>query len=307
MTRKVNKKTAAKRPAKSAARGKRLGRGLTALLGDVRPADAASAAEATDDSPRLRELPIELLQRGKYQPRTAMDKAALDELAETIRAQGVLQPLLVRAADDGRFEIIAGERRWRAAQLAGLQSVPAVVREVSDQNAMAVALIENIQRKDLNAIEEAAGLQRLLDEFGLTHQQAADAVGRSRSTVTNLLRLLGLHPAARKLLAEGKIEMGHARTLLQLSGEAQAEAARKVADEGLSVRRTEALVKTVLAAGGKAKAGRGEEKSPDVLRLEESLSARLGARISIDGGQRGKVVIYYHSLEELDGILGRIK
>ena len=286
----------------------RLGRGLEALLGDVRPAAANAATDGGAQS-RLRELPIEQLQRGKYQPRTKMDQSALEELAETIRVQGVIQPLLVREIGRERYEIIAGERRWRAAQLAGLADVPVVVREVSDQSAMAVALIENIQREDLNAIEEAAGLQRLLDEFGLTHQAVAEVVGRSRAAVTNLLRLLALHPAAKKLLEAGKIEMGHARALLGLPSEAQAGAGNKVASGGLTVRQTELLVKRLLA-GGDGDGGKtpSADKDSDVLRLEDTLSERLGARVSIQhGGKKGRVVIHYHSLDELDGIIARIK
>ena len=291
----------------------RLGRGLEALLGDVRPAadSAANAAKDGGAQSRLRELPIEQLQRGKYQPRTKMDQSALEELAETIRVQGVIQPLLVREIGRDRYEIIAGERRWRAAQLAGLADVPVVVREVSDQSAMAVALIENIQREDLNAIEEAAGLQRLLDDFGLTHQEVAEVVGRSRAAVTNLLRLLALHPAAKKLLEAGKIEMGHARALLGLPSEAQPGAANKVAGGGLTVRQTELLVKRLLAGGnGDGDGGKtpSADKDSDVLRLEDTLSERLGARVSIQhGGKKGRVVIHYHSLDELDGIIARIK
>ncbi len=302
----------------------RLGRGLEALLGDVRPlsADAPATTSATGGAPggrsQLRELPIEQLQRGKYQPRTRMDKPALEELAETIRVQGVIQPLLVREIKRGRYEIIAGERRWRGAQLAGLKSVPAVVREVSDQSAMAVALIENIQREDLNAIEEAAGLQRLVDDFGLTHQQIAEVVGRSRAAVSNLLRLLALNPAVKKLLEAGKIEMAHARTLLQLPAKDQPGAANQVAAGGLSVRRTELLVKRLLAGAGDDDRDRDRDspkKDPDVQRLEGELSTRIGARVSIqhntrkgkDGAKKGKLVIHYHSLDELDGIIERIK
>lgn len=285
----------------------RLGRGLEALLGDVRPAPsgAPAGADAAGGS-RLRELPIEQLQRGTYQPRTKMDKPALEEMAETIRVQGVIQPLLVREIGRDRYEIIAGERRWRGAQLAGLGTVPAVIKEVSDQSAMAVALIENIQREDLNAIEEATGFQRLLDDFGLTHQQIAEVVGRSRSAVSNLLRLLMLNPAVKKLLEAGKIEMGHARPLLQLPAKDQPSAANKVVAAGLSVRRTELLVKRLLAGdGGDAET---PKKSADVLRLENELSARIGAPVSIQHGTKnGKITIRYHSLDELDGIIERIK
>lgn len=296
----------------------RLGRGLDALLGDVRPATSGAAANAqsaksktsdaeasADVRAQLRELPIEQLQPGKYQPRTNMDKSALEELAETIRVQGVIQPLLVREIKRDNYEIIAGERRWRGAQLAGLASVPVVVREISDQNAMAVALIENIQREDLNAIEEAAGLQRLLDDFGLTHQQIAEVVGRSRAAVSNLLRLLALNPAVKKMLEVGEIEMGHARTLLQLPLTDQPGVANKVATAGLSVRQTELLVKRLLAGDDNQDA---RQKDSDIQQLEENLSTRIGAIVSIQhGAKKGKLVIHYHSLDELDGIIARIK
>ena len=282
----------------------RLGRGLGALLGDVRPPGEASSARAG-----VRELPIEQLQRGKYQPRLHMDKAALEELAETIRAQGIIQPLLVRAVGASRYEIIAGERRWRAAQLAGLGQVPVVVREVSDKDAMAVALIENIQRKDLNALEEAAGFQRLIEEFKLTHAQVAEAVGKSREAVSNLLRLLALHPSARQLLEAGELDMGHARALLALPTKDQPKAASVTVANRYTVRQTEALVKRLLSGGvgGGVKSG-GAKKSADVNRLENTLSKKLGARVSIAHGKAGgKVVIHYHSLDELDGIIARVK
>ncbi|MGR3984029.1 MAG: ParB/RepB/Spo0J family partition protein [Gammaproteobacteria bacterium] len=287
----------------------RLGRGLGALLGDVR-ADARDDArgDAGDAGAQLMQLPIEQLQRGKYQPRVKIDRAALEELAASISAEGVLQPLLVRRLARGRYEIVAGERRWRGAQLAGLSTVPAVVRAISDRSAMAVALIENIQREDLNALEEAAGLQRLLDEFGLTHQEIADAVGRSRAAVTNHLRLLALTPAVKKQLTDGQIEMGHARALLALPAKHQLAAANKVIAAGLTVRATESLVKRFLAGGDAGAASGGAGNAPDVSRLEERLSTRLGARVSIQHREKnGKVVIHYHSLDELDGILARIK
>jgi len=298
----------------------RLGRGLGALLGDVRQVtsptpgeDARGEAIPADagDGSRLRQLPIEQLQRGKYQPRSRMDKPALEELAESIRVQGVVQPLLVREIGRGTYEIIAGERRWRGAQLAGLATVPAVIREVSDQSAMAVALIENIQREDLNAIEEANGFQRLLDEFGLTHQEIAEAVGRSRAAVSNLMRLLTLNTTVIGLVEAGKLDMGHARALLALPTQAQPDAAARVVAGGLSVRTTERLVKRLLA-GNDHKAGNRRKvaaaKNSDVLRLEEDLSSRIGAPVSIQhDGKKGKVIIHYHSLDELDGILERIK
>ncbi|MDD9822064.1 MAG: ParB/RepB/Spo0J family partition protein [Gammaproteobacteria bacterium] len=294
----------------------RLGRGLEALLGDVGPAAADDpAAAAKTGGGALRELPVEQLSRGKYQPRSRMAQPALEELAETIRAQGVIQPLLVREVGRARYEIVAGERRWRAAQLAGLTAVPAFVRDISDRDAMAVALIENIQREDLNAIEEAAGFQRLLDDFGLTHQQIADLVGRSRAAVTNHLRLLTLHSTVKKQLGGGDLDMGHARALLALPTEAQPGAAAKVTAGRLSVRQTEALVKRLLAdgedgdgGGGGGGKGKTAARDADVARLEETLSQRLGARVAIrHSGNAGRVVIHYHSLDELDGIVERIK
>ena len=302
----------------------RLGRGLGALLGDVQTtvsdqqvaqelASSATAGVATpnESGNGFKELPIEQLERGQYQPRLHMDKAALEEMAESIRAQGVVQPLLVRRLDKDRYEIIAGERRWRSAQLAGLSTVPAVVRDIPDQTAMAVGLIENIQREDLNAIEEAKGFARLLEEFGLTHQEIAQAVGRSRTAVSNLLRLLSLDSAVQKLVETGALEMGHARALLSLENKDQITTAKKVVDEGLSVRRTEQLVKSVLK---KNALGEGEvDKSataanPDIVRLEDDISTRLGAKVEIQHkNKKGKLVIHYHSLDELDGILERLK
>ncbi len=306
----------------------RLGKGLGALLGDVRqttapeapaeaptptaaPASASSTAPATETSTQpgtgLREIPIEFLQRGRYQPRLQMDKEALEELAESIRAQGIIQPLLVRRLAADSYEIIAGERRWRGAQLAGLGSVPAVVREISDETAMAVALIENIQRQDLNAIEEALGFQRLLEEFGLTHEEVADAVGRSRTAVTNALRLLNLEPAVRRLVESGELGMGHARALLGLPTERQPEGARKVVKGGLSVRATEHMVKRMTKVRPtKEKPSDGDAN--DIRRLEEELSDRIQARVEIrHSGKKGRLVIHYHSLDELDGILERIR
>ena len=280
------------------AKKKRLGRGLDALLGD---ADPIAIAGGKDE---LRELPIDILKRGRYQPRTRMDQGALEDLAQSIRSRGIVQPILARALDDGGYEIIAGERRWRAAQLAGLQSVPVVVREVPDEAAMAISLIENIQRENLNPIEEAMGLKRLLDEFGLTHEQIAESIGRSRSAVTNLLRLLGLNTVPRRLLEEGRLEMGHARALLALSGRDQDNAAKEVAEKGYSVRQTEALVKR---PGSKAKKA-VTPPDPDVLRLQEELSEKLGAQVTVaDRKGKGRLVIEYHSLDELQGIIKRIR
>ncbi len=278
---------------------RRLGRGLDALLGEVKAATDTHTEE-------LRQLPLDSLRRGRYQPRTHMDQAALEELAQSIKARGMVQPIVVRPLDNGDYEIIAGERRWRAAQIAGLDTVPVLVRRIPDDAALAIALIENIQRENLNPVEEANGLRRLLDEFGLTHEQIAEGIGRSRSAVTNLLRLLTLNPGPRSLLEEGKIDMGHARALLALSGTAQDAAAKEVVAKGLSVRETEELVRRY------QQQPRGEKRpspplDPDILRLQEQLSEKLGTRVAIqDRRGKGKLVIEYHSLEELDGILERI-
>ena len=280
---------------------KRLGRGLDALLSDSPHEFKDGPAGDT-----LKLVPVEFLRRGKYQPRTHMAEDSLRELAASIKAQGIIQPILVREDDSGIFEIIAGERRWRAAQIAGLEEVPVVVRDVPDEAALAVALIENIQRENLNPIEEAAGLRRLSDEFGLTHQQVADGVGRSRSAVTNMLRLLSLSKGARELLEQGKIEMGHARALLSLPASQQDAVAREVYARRLSARQTESLVRARGNTTGKQGKNTGR-KDPDVQKLEDSLSERLGARVDVqDKGGKGKVVIEYHSLDELDGIIERI-
>ncbi len=267
---------------------------------------AVSTAPASDLA--LRDIPVDLLQRGKYQPRENFDQELLEELASSIRAQGVIQPIVVRPVEGERYEIVAGERRWRAAQLAGLQEIPAVVREVDDQATMAMALIENLQRENLNPIEEAAALQRLIEEFGLTQQQAADAVGRSRTSVTNLLRLLNLNAEVGLMVERGKIEMGHARALLGLQGKQQVDAAKQVLLLGLSVRETEKLVRKLQqpASTGKRVV---EELDPDIKRLQNDLSEKLGATVSVQQGARGKgkLVIRYNSLDELDGILEHIR
>lgn len=302
----------------------RLGKGLGALLGDVQQstsqavpvtpgtdADGSGSPESGQTSPEppntgLRELPVEQLQRGQYQPRLNMDKEALEELAESIRTQGIVQPLLARQLAAGQYEIIAGERRWRGAQLAGLTTVPVVVREIDDQTAMAVALIENIQRQDLNAIEEAQGFQRLLEEFGLTHEEVASSVGRSRSAVTNSLRLLSLEKRVREMVVDGDLSMGHARALLGLGENRQAEAARKVVRGGLSVRATEHMVKRMTKVRKPAPESNGA--GHDVRHLENDLSERVGAKVEIKhAGKKGRLIIHYHSLDELDGILDRIK
>jgi ParB family chromosome partitioning protein len=285
---------------KAADRKPRLGRGLDALLGLGEGPPAGRE--------QLRQIPVELLQRGKYQPRTRMDKAALEELAASIRAQGIVQPIVARALPNGNYEIIAGERRWRAAQMAGLDSVPAVIRRIPDEAAISIALIENIQREDLNPVEEANAIQRLIDEFGMTHQKTADAVGRSRAAVSNLLRLLTLNTDVRKLLEDGKLDMGHARALLALEGERQSQLARQVVAKGLSVRETEELVRRLLARPGTRKSTRRASQA-DIRALQESLSEKLGARVTIRHGRRGrgKLIIEYHSTDELEGILARIR
>jgi len=288
-----------------AARKTGLGRGLDALLGDVKPAEQP-AAGAKDG---LQQIPVDLLQRGAYQPRQQFGKEALQELADSIRSQGMVQPIVVRPLTGGenRFEIVAGERRWRAAQLAGLDTVPAVVREIPDSAAIAVALIENIQREDLNPLEEARGIRRLIEEFELTHQQAAEAIGRSRTAVSNILRLLDLGPEARTLLEAGELEMGHARALLGLvSSREQAEAAAEVARRGLSVRETEQLVRRRIE-GRTRPAPRTLD--PDVRRLQDDLAERLGAKVAIQhsAAGKGRLVIAYNNLEELDGILEHIR
>jgi len=279
---------------------KRLGRGLDALISDP-------SSTAGDRDGKLIQVPVELLRRGQYQPRTRMNSEALEELAQSIKARGIVQPIVARELDDG-YEIIAGERRWRAAQQAGLETVPVVLRTIPDEAALAISLIENIQRENLNPIEEATGLKRLLDEFGLTHDRVAQGVGRSRSAVSNTLRLLSLNQTARDLLEEGVLEMGHARALLVLSGEDQDAAARAVASRRLSVRQTEELVKQY-QGGEKPGAKKKKPKvDPDVQRLQEELSERLGTNVSIKHGRgRGQVVIDYHSLEELDGLLARLR
>lgn len=267
--------------------------------------DATEAGSALDAA--LRTLPVDLLQRGKYQPRESFDQEALEELASSIRSQGVIQPIVVRPIEGERYEIVAGERRWRAAQLAGLQEIPAVIRQVSDQDTMAMALIENLQRENLNPIEEATALQRLIEEFGLTQQQAADAVGRSRTSVTNLLRLLNLNAEVGLMLERGKIEMGHARALLGLEGRQQVDAAKQVMLLGLSVRETEKLVRKLLQPEKRERTV-AQEVDPNVKRLESDLSERLGATVAVQQGARGKgkLVIQYNSLDELDGILEHI-
>lgn len=279
---------------------KGLGRGLDALL---------AGADDTDTPEALQTLSLERIQPGKYQPRTQMDDGALEELAESVREHGVMQPILVRPIDGGRFEIVAGERRWRAAKRAGLTSVPALVKAVPDQSALALALIENIQREDLNPLEQANGIHRLIAEFGLTHDAAAKAVGRSRSAVSNLLRLRDLAKPVQAYLMGGQLDMGHARALLALAAGQQTAAASRVVAQRLSVRETERLVHQFAhpsRRGGKRTAGAAD---PDLARLEQSLAEALGAKVIIQAkpGGRGKLSIAYSSLEQLDGILARLK
>lgn len=307
-------------------RKRALGRGLDALIGagarrrDSLELTGSSPLEAHDEvssvmvasdaaSERLERLPLGQLTRGKYQPRRDIQPEALEELADSIRAQGVMQPIVVRPIGEDRYEIIAGERRWRAAQLAELDVIPAVIREVSDEVALALALIENIQRENLNAIEEAMALKRLGDEFELTQQQIADAVGKSRTQVANLLRLLALDPEVQTLLERGDLDMGHARALLSLNSVQQRQVAHEVVNNDLTVRSTEALVKKVQASQSVEKTPSQPSKTADVSRLETQLGELLGAPVSIDHGNRGKgkVTIRYTSLDELDGILAHIK
>jgi ParB family chromosome partitioning protein len=275
---------------------KGLGRGLDALLG----------GDATPPREALLTLPVTRIRPGRYQPRTKMDQQALAELAGSIRAQGLMQPLLVRPVDRDRYELIAGERRWRAAQMAGLEEVPVLVREVPDEAALAMSLIENIQRENLNPMEEAAGLERLIEEFRMTHEQAADAVGRSRSATTNLLRLLKLAKPVQEMVMEGALEMGHARALLALDGARQIEAGNRIAARGLSVRETEALVQTMLRGPGQR---RRREADRDLARLEEEVAERLGTTVEIRPGRKGsgKLVLHYSGLEHLEQLLKKLK
>ncbi|MDO9139874.1 MAG: ParB/RepB/Spo0J family partition protein [Methylobacter sp.] len=283
-----------------------LNRGLDALLGNVPGiAHHGETTEAAEGHP-LQSLPIEYMQRGKYQPRKDMNPERLQELADSIKAQGIIQPVVVRKIAQDSYEIVAGERRWRAAQLAGLQQVPVVIKDIDDRTAMAIALIENIQREDLNPLEEADALRRLLDEFDMTHQQVADAVGKSRTTVTNLLRLIDLHPEVKKLLINKQLEMGHARALLSLDGVKQVAIANKIVKEGLTVRAAERLVKDSQA---EPKTPKIREIDNDTLRLQDDLTTKLGAKVVIDHKENGsgKLVIAYSSLEELDGIIEQIR
>ena len=292
-------------------RHRSLGRGLDALL-SMPPAGMAGEKPSSDEG-EFRLLPVDLLQRGKFQPRMDMRSESLEELSDSIQAQGIVQPIVVRPVDavhgEARYEIIAGERRWRAAQLAGLQEIPAIIRDVADDAAVAMSLIENIQRENLNPLEEARALERLISEFDMTHQKAAEAVGRSRAAVTNLLRLLTLSDEVKALVEGRQLEMGHARALLGLTNEqVQATTARTVVARGFSVRQTESLVKRVSKSGGKKKPGSGQ-RDPDICRLETDLGEKLGAsvRLQHQTSGKGKLSISYNSLDELEGILRHIR
>lgn len=281
-----------------------LGRGLDALLGGG--GELPGAVDVADATERVRPLPIEQIVPGRYQPRSTMDPQKLAELADSIRAHGVVQPVLVRAIAPERFELVAGERRWRAAQLAGAREIPALIRDIPDKASLAVALVENIQREDLSPLEEAQALRQLIDEFGLTHADAAEAVGRSRAAVSNLLRLLELAPEVRKLLDERQLEMGHGRALLALAEPDQIRLARLAVEQHWSVRDTEEAVRRALAPPTAKPTERA--KHPDVVRLEQDLAERLGAPVRIDHRNgRGKLVVAFHSLDALDGILAKIR
>ncbi|SOB77350.1 chromosome partitioning protein, ParB family [Marinobacter sp. LV10R510-11A] len=281
-------------------------RGLGALLAGSR---VNLDQEPKNHDGELRQVPIDLIQRGRFQPRRDMDPAALQELADSIRQQGVMQPVVIRPIAEGRYELIAGERRWRATQMAELDSIPAIIRDVPDETAIAMALIENIQRENLNPIEEAFALQRLQEEFGLTQAQVAEAVGKSRTTITNLLRLIGLTEDVRLMLEHGDLEMGHGRAMLTLSPEQQMQVAKQVVAKSLSVRQTEALVRRVQQETANGKPAKAGAIDPNIRALQDDLAERLGAKVSIAHGQRGKgkLVIEYSSLDELDGILGHIR
>ena len=292
-----------------AAKRQSLGTGLDALLG-LSSGDLDQSNQELEDTSNgsLQNLPIEFLQRGKYQPRRDLDPDALNELASSIEKQGVMQPIVVRKIDSDKYEIVAGERRWRATQIAGLESIPAIVKDISDEAAIVMALIENIQREDLNAIEESRALIRLQNEFELTQQQVASAVGKSRSAVTNLMRLASLEPSVQDQLEQGKIELGHAKCLLAVSGNLQISLAKDVAEKGLSVRQTENLIKQLRQKNNTALRP-SRVTDPDIVRIQEELSEKVGAQVEIHHSPKGsgKLTVKYHSLDELDGILDHIK
>ena len=297
---------------------RKLGKGLDVLLSRGSTDTMASLlgnsiarttlSQVVEKDGDLKNIPIDLIQRGKYQPRTDMHEEALEELAASIRAQGVMQPIVVRPISSDKYEIIAGERRWRATQIAGLDSIPAIIKPVGDEAAIAMSLIENIQRENLNPIEEATALKRLQDEFELTQQEVADAVGKSRATVTNLMRLIGLTIDVRRMLEHGDLEMGHARALLSLPDIQQSEAARSIVGKGLSVRQTESLVRRLIAEIGSSNRATPKMVDPDIKNLEESLAGKLGAKVMIQHTAKGKgrLVLKYNSLDELEGILSHI-
>lgn len=284
-----------------------LGRGLDALLGQAAPVAQDSAGKQVADENLLHEVELDSIVPGKYQPRRDMDQQALEELAQSIKAQGIMQPIVLRSIGQGRYEIIAGERRWRAARLAGLSHIQSIIREVPDEAAIAMALIENIQREDLNPVEEALALQRLQQEYELTQQQVAEVVGKSRASVANLIRLLQLPEQVKTLVAHGDIEMGHARALLSLEPEQQLELAQQVAANGMTVRQTEARVRALQDKTPQS-AKKQAVQDPDIGRLERKLAERLGAAVNIRHAQsgKGKLVISYGSLEELQGVLEKM-
>ena len=293
-----------------AAKRQSLGTGLDALLGFSDEVESVPQSKHMEDADgTLRDLPVEFLQRGKYQPRRDLDADALQELANSIAQQGVMQPIVVRKVATDKYEIIAGERRWRASQQAGLESVPSIIRTITDEAAIAMALIENIQREDLNSIEESRALIRLQAEFKLTQQQVADAVGKSRSAVTNLMRLASLEEAVQKQLELGEIELGHAKCLLALSGNSQVIAGREIAANSMSVRQTETLVKRIQSSGSAVGVEPKKPADPDILRAQQDLSEKVGAAVTIQHSAKGsgKLVIKYHSVDELEGILAHIK
>ncbi len=291
----------------SPAKRRGLGRGLDALLtSNKKPEDAAQNGKTSTDVSELQHLPIEQLQQGKYQPRKDMSADALEDLSNSIRSQGIIQPIVVRNIGENSYEIVARERRWRAAQLAEIDLVPCLIKNVADEAAIAIALIENIQREDLNAMEEAIALERLLTEFELTHQEVANAVGKSRTAVSNLLRLNNLNDDVKTLLEHGDIEMGHARALLALEDDSQSNAARVVVAKDLTVRETEALIKKIQAP---EKVVEEKAKDPDTQNLEQNLSEKFGSQVTISHNKKGKgkLVISYTNLEELDGIVARFR
>lgn len=287
-----------------------LGRGLDSLLTQKKAENAApvSSTEASENA-HLREMPIEFLQRGQYQPRRDMTREALEELAQSIRSQGVMQPVVVRPVAGKKFEIIAGERRWRASQMAGLDTIPVIIKDVGDEAAIAMALIENIQREDLNPIEEAMALKRLQQEFELTQQEVADAVGKSRSAIANLLRLMSLQDEVRLMLEHGDLEMGHARCLLALEGSLQSKTAQQVVSKALSVRQTEALVRKIQQDAENPKKSENKQASADIEHLQNELSEKIGSPVTLSHGAKGKgrLVIQYNSLDELDGVIAHLK